>query len=98
MSLITQHIYRSANGDHWSSMTNTSSGRKFVRHEANQSSGGHLTDTDVEDLFRSWWVRSGICRFAATDWADIGRFGIAAVPANNELGLSVRRLSSRVGF
>jgi hypothetical protein len=48
MSLMTQHVYRSSNGDHWSLMTDTSSGRKFVRHEANQSSGGHLTDTDVE--------------------------------------------------
>jgi hypothetical protein len=44
-----QHIYRSANGDLWSLMTDTESGRKFVRHEANQSSGGHVTDTDVED-------------------------------------------------
>ena len=52
MSLVTRHIYRSANGDHWSLMTDTSSGRKFVRHEANQSSGGHLTDTDVEDFLQ----------------------------------------------
>jgi hypothetical protein len=50
MSLLTQPIYRSANGDRWWLMTDTSSGRKFVRHEANQSSGGHLTDTDVEDF------------------------------------------------
>lgn len=50
MSFITQHLYRSANGDRWSLMTDTSSGRKFVRHEANQSSGGHVTDTDVADF------------------------------------------------
>jgi hypothetical protein len=31
-------------------MTDTASGRKFVRHEANQSSGGRVTDTDVEDF------------------------------------------------
>jgi hypothetical protein len=31
-------------------MTDTSSGHKFVRHEANQSSGGHVTDTDLEDF------------------------------------------------
>jgi hypothetical protein len=50
MSLSTQHIYRSANGDRWLLMTDTASGRKFVRHEANQSSGGRVTDTDVEDF------------------------------------------------
>src|ERR1700676_4333306 len=50
MSLSTQHIYRSANGDRWLLMTDTASGRKFVRHEANQSSGGRITDTDVKDF------------------------------------------------
>jgi hypothetical protein len=50
MPLATQPIYRSANGDRWSLVTDTTSGRKFVRHEANQSSGGHLTDADVEDF------------------------------------------------
>jgi hypothetical protein len=48
MSLTKHLIYRSANGDCWSLMTDRVSGRKFVRHEANPSSGGHLTDTDVE--------------------------------------------------
>jgi hypothetical protein len=46
MSLSTQHIYRSANGDRWRLLTDTSSGHKFVR----QSSGGHVTDTDLEDF------------------------------------------------
>jgi hypothetical protein len=50
MSLSAQHIYRSTNGDRWRLMTDTSSGRKFVRREANQSSGGHVTDTDLEDF------------------------------------------------
>jgi hypothetical protein len=50
MSLSTQHIYRSANGDRWLLMTDTGSGRTFVRHEANRSSGGRVTDTDVEDF------------------------------------------------
>ena len=50
MSLLPQHIYRSANGDRWSLMTDTSSGRKFVRHQANPSSGGHVTDMDVDDF------------------------------------------------
>ena len=50
MSLLTRQIYRSANGDRWSLLTDTSTGRKFVRHEANPSSGGHVTDTDVDDF------------------------------------------------
>jgi hypothetical protein len=48
MSLSNHLIYRSANGDCWSLMTDSVSGRKFVRHEANPSSGGHVTDTDFE--------------------------------------------------
>jgi hypothetical protein len=48
MALTNQLLYRSGNGDCWSLMTDASSGRRFVRHEANPSSGGHLTDTDVE--------------------------------------------------
>jgi hypothetical protein len=50
MSLSTQHIYRSANGDRWLLITDTASGHRFVRHEANQSSGGRVTDTSVEDF------------------------------------------------
>jgi len=50
MSHLTQQVYRSANGDRWSLLTDTSSGRKFVRHEANPSSGGHVTDTNVNDF------------------------------------------------
>jgi hypothetical protein len=50
MSLSTQHIYRSANGDRWLLMTDIASGRRVVRHEGNQSSGGRVTDMDVEDF------------------------------------------------
>jgi hypothetical protein len=50
MSFATQPIYRSANGDRWWLLTDPASGRKLVRHEANQSSGGHVTDTDVDDF------------------------------------------------
>ena len=50
MSFPTQHIYRSGNGDCWLIMTDATSGRKFVRHEANQSSGGRITDRNVEDF------------------------------------------------
>jgi hypothetical protein len=48
MTFTKRLFYRSENGDCWSVMTEGSSGRRFVRHEANSWSGGHLTDTDVE--------------------------------------------------
>jgi len=48
MPVSTEHVYRSANGDRWLLMTDSVSGRKFVRPEANQSSGGKVTETDVE--------------------------------------------------
>jgi hypothetical protein len=48
MPVVTQHIYRSSNGDRWSLITDPSTGEKIVRHQANQSSGGRITDTDVD--------------------------------------------------
>ena len=49
MSLTTEDFYRSSNGDRWQLIRDTSSGRSFVRHEPNLSSGGRVTDTDVEE-------------------------------------------------
>jgi len=43
-------IYRSANGDRWRLITDTVSGRRVVRHEANPASGGQITETSVEDF------------------------------------------------
>ena len=48
MTQSAEEIYRSANGDRWSLIRNTNSGRPLVRHEANPSSGGQVTETDVE--------------------------------------------------
>jgi hypothetical protein len=48
MDQATQEIYRSSNGDRWTLIHDTSSGRRFVRHESNPSSGGQVTDTDVD--------------------------------------------------
>lgn len=47
MTQVTDEIYRSPNGDRWWLVRDTGSGREFVRHEANPSSGGHVTETDV---------------------------------------------------
>jgi transaldolase len=47
-SHLTQEIYRSSNGDHWQLIIEHGSGRKLVRHTANPSSGGKVTDTDLD--------------------------------------------------
>jgi hypothetical protein len=50
MAFSAEDIYRSANGDRWRLIRDTASDRVFVRHEANPSSGGHVTDTDIEEF------------------------------------------------
>jgi hypothetical protein len=50
MTEVVDDIYRSSNGDCWRLVRETSSGRQFVRHEPNPSSGGRMTDTDVDDF------------------------------------------------
>ena len=42
-----RELYHSANGDRWHLVLDATSGRAFVRHEANPASGGHVTDLDV---------------------------------------------------
>ena len=48
MADLSEHIYRSANGDLWLLVRDPASGRQMVRHEANPSSGGKVTETDVQ--------------------------------------------------
>lgn len=50
MTILVEDIYRSSNGDRWRLIRDTGLGRSFVRHEANASSGGQVTDTRVEDF------------------------------------------------
>ena len=50
MALSTEDFYRSSNGDRWQLIRDPASGRSFVRHEPNLSSGGRITDTDVEEF------------------------------------------------
>jgi hypothetical protein len=50
LALLAEDIYRSPNGDRWRLVRDTASGRRFVRHEANASSGGQVTDTELEDF------------------------------------------------
>ena len=49
---MTEEIYSSPNGDCWWLVRDTASGRTFVRHEANQSSGGHVTETGVAEFLK----------------------------------------------
>jgi hypothetical protein len=50
MSITAQDFYRSSNGDRWQLVRDTDSGRSFVRHEPNLSSGGRITDTEVNEF------------------------------------------------
>ena len=50
MAITAKDFYRSSNGDRWQLIRDTASGRSFVRHEPNLSSGGRITDTDVEEF------------------------------------------------
>jgi hypothetical protein len=50
MAVTTKDFYRSSNGDRWQLVQDKASGRSFVRHEPNLSSGGRTTDTDVEEF------------------------------------------------
>ena len=50
MALSAEDFYRSSNGDRWQLIRDATSGRSFVRHEPNLSSGGRVTDTDVDEF------------------------------------------------
>jgi hypothetical protein len=67
-------IYSSPNGDDW--FLCRASGRTFVRHKANASSGGHQTDSEIAD-FLGWGPRNAeheaLLRKIATDAAPKGR-------------------------
>src|SRR5262249_54954079 len=50
MARTEEDFYRSSNGDRWLLVDDTVSGRSFVRHEPNLSSGGRITDTEVDEF------------------------------------------------
>ena len=43
-------IYRSSNGDRWRLISDSVTGRRLVRHEANLASGGQVTEITVEEF------------------------------------------------
>ncbi len=77
MTLCSNDIYKSENGDNWRLIHDPASGRVFVRHEANLSSGGHITDMDVEEFSsraEAGPVRSGVCGVAlSSQGTDTGQ-------------------------
>ena len=50
MAITAEDFYRSSNGDRWQLVRDTATGRSFVRHEPNLSSGGRTTDTEIEEF------------------------------------------------
>jgi hypothetical protein len=55
MAFEAKDIYSSANGDRWSLVCDPDSGRVFVRHEPNASSGGRTSDISIGEFL----VRGG---------------------------------------
>ena len=47
MSVETRELYSSPNGDRWLLARDPESGRVFVRHEANLSSGGRISEIGI---------------------------------------------------
>jgi hypothetical protein len=49
----TRQLYRSANGDRWYLAREIDSARVFIKHEANEPSGGHVTEIEIGDFLIS---------------------------------------------
>jgi hypothetical protein len=45
-----EQLYRSQNGDTWFLVRDPTTGSAFVRHQANASSGGKVTDVEIEEV------------------------------------------------
>lgn len=50
MTVISEDIYQSSNGDRWRLIRDTTSGRAFVRHDPDPSSGGRATHVPVDEF------------------------------------------------
>ncbi len=47
MPSATRELYSSANGDRWDLVRDTGSGRVFIRHQPNASSGGRASEIGI---------------------------------------------------
>jgi len=50
MAQRARNLYQSSNGDRWSLVRDLESGRVFIRHEPNLSSGGQTSEIAVGDF------------------------------------------------
>jgi hypothetical protein len=50
MSVQARELYRSASGDRWCLAHETVTRHLFIKHEANASSGGQLTNIELGDF------------------------------------------------
>jgi hypothetical protein len=53
VTLQTRELYQSANGDKWDLVRDSGSGRVFVRHQPNPSSGGQSSDWEIGTFLRA---------------------------------------------
>jgi hypothetical protein len=52
MSIKTEEVYRSSNGDRWQLLFDSSNQQTVVRHLPNASSGGAVSEAPAEDFLR----------------------------------------------
>jgi hypothetical protein len=52
-ALPSRELYRSPNGDRWLLAREPSSGRAFIRHEANLPSGGQVSEIEIGEFLRA---------------------------------------------
>jgi hypothetical protein len=50
MSLQGRELYSSVNGDRWSLVRDSGTGRVFVRHEPNRPSGGQTSEIEIGEF------------------------------------------------
>ena len=52
MSITTEEVYRSSNGDRWQVVYDSSNQKTIIRHLPNASSGGAASELPAEDFLR----------------------------------------------
>ena len=50
MAIAKRRLYLIPGGDRWQLVSDTETGRIFIAHEANQSSGGRVTEIEIGDF------------------------------------------------
>jgi hypothetical protein len=58
-----EQLYRSQNGDTWFLARDPTTGSAFVRHQANASSGGQVTDLEIDEFLRGHKIPSEMRSF-----------------------------------